>query len=175
MGIGDSITFVSCMAGTVVALPAFLMLLSLFFNRTTGAAAARLNHGAILPFFAGLVPVIFIGVPSTLMFSIGSVTQFCGTIAYFALFLWAFTGLAAVSRMLGSSLGFSENPLAQTAGGAFILTLAIFFPILGWIVVLPFAMILGLGATLLAWINRFWGMQRTAFAPTLQPESSAAL
>jgi hypothetical protein len=35
MGIGDSITLVSCLAGLMIALPALLIFLSLAFQRAT--------------------------------------------------------------------------------------------------------------------------------------------
>jgi len=161
MGIGDSITLVSCLAGLMLALPALLIFLNLIFARTTDHAAFRLQKGYILPFFAGLISAIAIGVPGAILLSLGSVFQFCGTLVYMAILLWAFLGLSSVSRVLGMRLGeYSnrpENPLLEASSGAFVLTLAIAFPIIGWFMVLPFALIIGAGAVFLGRVNRFRG------------------
>jgi hypothetical protein len=44
MGIGDSITLISCLAGLMLALPALLIFLSLVFHETTYHTALRLNR-----------------------------------------------------------------------------------------------------------------------------------
>jgi len=175
MGIGDSITLVSCLAGLVTALPALLVMMNLIFPRTTGAAALRLHRGMILPFFVGLFPVIFFGVPATILISLGSVFQFFGIIAYLLLFLWAFTGLAALARLLGMRLGDltnrPENIFLETIAGGFVLTLTIAFPLVGWFVVFPLGVVIGVGATIIVMLNRSVARQfsipKRDFAETL--------
>ncbi len=172
MGIGDTIMIVSCLGGMLLAMPALLLALRAFFHRTTDFAAARLSKGALWPFFAGLVPLVFIGVPATILLSIGSVFQFIGTLTYLALFIWGFVGLAAFAQMLGERLmagaGFAENPGAEMLLGAFVLTLAIAFPILGWLVALPFALVIGVGGTVLGTLQRLG----QAWRPTPQAPAS---
>jgi uncharacterized BrkB/YihY/UPF0761 family membrane protein len=143
MGIGDSITLVSCLAGIMAALPAFLIFLNVIFSRTTYRAARRLERGAILPFFAGLVPAIFIGVPVVGLISLGSVSQLLGVLGLLALLLWAFTGLAAVGRLAGErSRAYTdqpERPLVEIVLGSVALSFSIAFPIIGWLLVLPYS------------------------------------
>ncbi|MBZ0309036.1 MAG: hypothetical protein K8I82_23430 [Anaerolineae bacterium] len=157
MSIGDSIVLVSCLAGTMFALPALLIFLNMAFSRTTERAAERLERGVIVPFFVGLLPVIFIGVPATLLISIGSVAQFCGTIVYLLLLLWAFAGLGVVSHSIGRQMGMFNSPFMESLIGAVILAFAIAFPLIGWVIILPFSLIIGVGAMLMAVAGRFMG------------------
>jgi hypothetical protein len=158
MGIGDSITLISCLAGLMLALPALLIFLSLVFHETTYHTALRLNRGAILPFFTGLLPVIFLGGPTVGLISLGSVFQFFGVIFLLVLLLWAFTGLAAIGRLVGMRMGQvagqGENVFFEVTVGALTLSFALAFPLIGWLLLLPFALIIGLGATILARFNR---------------------
>lgn len=161
MGIGDAIMVSACLAGTMFALPAMLIFFSLAFPHSSARAANRLAHGGVIPFFVGLIPALAIGVPSAFLLSLGSVFQFCGTILYFALFTWAFAGLGVVAVMLGQrfgeATGLGGQALSQYAVGAFILTFAISFPIIGWFVILPVALICGTGALVLGVVNYRWG------------------
>jgi hypothetical protein len=167
MGIGDSITFVACFAGMMFfSLPALMLVLGLTFDRTTDYAAHRLNQGAITPLFLGLIPVLLIGIPSTIFLSLGSVFQLCGSIAYLLLFMWGFLSLSAVGRTLGMKLmalnGESARPLYELLLGTLVLTLAIAFPIWGWFVVFPAAFVIGIGATVLVSFKRLRGDYRSA-------------
>lgn len=157
MGIGNAVTLVSCLAGLMLALPAMMIFLSLLFNRTTTRAAERLYRGAITPFFVGLIPTLLIAIPSSILLSLGSVFQLCGTLFWFALLMWAFTGLASVGRMAGMRLhqyATHENPMIEIVGGSFLLTFAVAFPILGWLIILPISLVTGIGATVLALFRR---------------------
>ena len=154
MGIGDSITLVSCLAGFMAALPAFFIFLNLIFNKTTFKAARRLEKGAILPFFIGLIVAVVLGVPLAGLVAAGSIFQLAGTLGILTLLLGAFTGLAAIARLAGGHIGsLSETPsrpLVEIAVGAVVLSFTIAFPLIGWLLILPFGLIIGLGATVLA-------------------------
>lgn len=157
MGIGDSVTVVACLAGLMLATPALLTVMNLFFNRITTKAAYRLHRGVVVPFFVGLIPIIFIGIPAALLLSIGSVAQFLGSVAFLFLFTMAFSGMASLARMLGARLGElsrqPENPFLETLIGTFMLTFAIAFPLIGWFVLLPISMVIGLGAILMTFFR----------------------
>jgi hypothetical protein len=172
MGIGDSITMVSCLAGLMVALPALLVFLSIIFSRTTLLASLRLRQGVILPFCVGF-PIFGIGVPAAILTSLGSVFQLCGSIAFLLLFLWGFVGLASVSRMMGSQLGeqtgLPDNVVLETASGATLLSFAIAFPIVGWLLVFPLALVAGVGATVLSVWYRLSGVGEPARLRKLAP------
>ncbi len=176
MGIGDSILAISCLAGLMLALPALLIFLNLGFYDTSTRAATRLAKGAITPFFVGLIPVLFVGGPAVLFISIGSFMQACGTIFMLLVSLWAFWGLAVVARLIGMRIAWmnrrDENALVESISGAVALSFAIAFPVIGWFIVLPFGLIIGMGAIVIVMAGRFGqiftGNPRPK--PTVQPQ-----
>ena len=175
MAIGDVILTVSCLAGLMAALPALLIFLNVAFVGTSDRAATRLAKGGIVPFFVGLGMTLLIAGPSVLMLATGSFLQFCGSISLLAFFFFGFLGLASVSRLVGyrvTELNERESsPLVQALAGALVLSFGIAFPLLGWLVVFPFSLIIGIGAVVLAMINRFLGREdATPTLQTLRPE-----
>jgi len=180
MGIGDSILFISCLGGLMFALPALLIFLNLGFYETSTRAATRLAKGAIVPFFVGLIPIIFIGAPAALLLSIGSFMQACGTIFMMVISLWAFWGLAVVARLIGMRIAWmnkrDENALVESISGAFALSFAIAFPVIGWFIVLPFGLVIGMGAIVMTMFGRFTrifsGNPRPAPQPIVNPQPS---
>ena len=158
MSIGDSITLVSCLAGLMLALPAFLVFLSMTFNRTTYRAAERLAGGWIRIFFMGLIPIVAVGFGAGLLVSLGSIFQLIGAVVYLFLLLWVFSGVASFARLIGARLSeFNQrdtSPLVETIVGAFILSFAFAFPLVGWFLLLPLTIVIGTGAVVSAWFSR---------------------
>jgi len=153
MGIGDSITIVGCLAGTMLALPALLVALSLLMNRATSRAAHCLQQGITRPLLVGVIAVIVIALPASLLISMGSIFQLMGVLIYLFLLTWGFTGMAAFARMLGGRLGLmADEPrssMTETLVGASVLSFAVAFPLVGWLVILPLSFVMGIGATLI--------------------------
>ena len=154
MAIGDAILFTGCLAGFMATLPALLIFLNLMFTRTTFSAAQRLHTGFKMPLVAGMVAMVVVGFPASLLVSAGSIFQLFGTILWLFLLAWLFTGLATVARMLGGRLGILSNReqsmMTEAVIGTFVLSFAIAFPLIGWFVILPLSMALGVGATIIA-------------------------
>lgn len=166
MGIGDAILLVSCLAGLMMALPALLIFLNIAFVGTSDRAAFRLSRGGFIPFFVGVFFVLLIGVPSAALMAVGSIFQFFGSLIFLLLLLIGFLGLASVSRLIGYrviELGERhESPLIQAVAGATVLSFGIAFPLLGWFIVLPFGLLVGIGAVILATISRWFGSDGNA-------------
>lgn len=173
MSIGGSITLVSCLAGIVLALPALLALLSMIFWRTTERAALRLTRGGIVPFFIGAVPLTIMGVVGSILLSLGSVFQFFGSVIWLFLLLWGFLGLAAVARLIGVRIAEmttqSHSPFMEMIMGAFVLTFAIAFPLIGWFLILPFGIAIGTGAFNMALFGNLLDWFRPAPARKVAP------
>lgn len=154
MAIGDAILFTGCLAGLMAALPALLIFLNLMFSRTTFSAAKRLHTGFKMPFVVGIVVIVVVGFPASLLVSAGSIFQLIGSLLWLVLLAWLFTGLAVVARMMGGRLGYLSNrePSIMTEAiiGTFVLSFAIAFPFIGWFVILPLSMAVGVGATIIA-------------------------
>jgi hypothetical protein len=172
MGIGDALLLVSCLAGLMFALPALLIFMNLALLTLSDHATARLNRGGIVPFFAGLLPVIFIGIPAAGLIAAGSVFQFFGSLIMLILLFWGFMGLAVVARLVGQRLTAmyerEESPFIQTVAGSLVLSFSIAFPLIGWLLILPFSLIIGIGATLLVTLRGIWNfLFGRAPAPTV--------
>ena len=154
MGIGDAIMFVSCFAGMMLALPALMIFLGMTFTDTSYATAERLHRGFIRPLMVGAVAVAVVAVPASILLSAGSVFQLVGFILWLMLLVWAFTGMAGLARMIGGRMGAmadrGASPFVETIVGAFVLSFAIAFPLIGWLLILPIGLVAGLGATILS-------------------------
>ncbi|MCI0710227.1 MAG: hypothetical protein L0154_08695 [Chloroflexi bacterium] len=161
MGIGDSILMVACLAGLMLALPALLIFLNIAFVGVSERAASRLSKGGFTPFLVGLGITALIGIPASVGVAAGSVLQFCGGVAWLFLLLVGFIGMASVSRLIGYRVTElnerEESPLIQALAGAFVLSFGIAFPVIGWVIVLPFCLIIGLGAIVMTTFNRIFG------------------
>lgn len=154
MGIGDNILLVSCLAGVMLALPSLLIFLNIALIGTSNRATSRLDHGGCVPFAVGIAVALFMGIPAAILLSIGSVPQAIGAVMSLLLLFFGFVGLAVVARLVGKRLVTlyerEESPLVQTVAGSLILSFSIAFPLLGWFIILPFSLITGLGAVIIA-------------------------
>ncbi len=158
MSIGDSITLVSCLGGLLLALPGLMIALNMFFNGMTTRAVTRLSRHNRIAFFVGLLTLIVVGYSASALMAVGSIFQFIGSILMLLVLTWMFTGLGVIARYIGIRLAhnsqLNSSAARETAIGAFALTLAIAFPLVGWFVVLPLSWILGSGALVMALFNR---------------------
>jgi len=154
MAIGDAIFMVGCLAGFMAALPALLIFLNLMFTKTTFSAAQRLHDGIKLPFVIGAVAVGVVGVPASILLSMGSIFQLIGTLMWLGLLTWSFTGLASLARMLGGRIGYlsdrESSMMTESIIGTIVLSFAIAFPLIGWLIILPIGMVIGIGATIIS-------------------------
>jgi len=157
MGIGDAITLVGCLAGMMFALPALMIFLSMSFDQITWNGARRLDQGFMLPLVVGVVAVIVVGFPASALISLGSIFQLVGVLMVLGLLTWAFAGLAGLARLIGvRAMANNETwpAYTQIVIGSFVLTFAVAFPLIGWLVILPIGLLAGLGATILGrWRN----------------------
>jgi hypothetical protein len=172
MGIGDSITLVSCLAGLMMALPALVIFLNLAFFNTSDRATQRLARGAYTPFFAGFIPIIVLGIPGAILAAIGSIFQLVGGLLLVGVVIIGFMGLGVVARLIGVRLAelndLNVSPLVQTLTGAFVLAFAIAFPLVGWFIVFPVAMLIGAGSITLVMMGRILPRRRQRTVPVYQ-------
>ncbi|NDJ86550.1 MAG: hypothetical protein GYB66_11735 [Chloroflexi bacterium] len=178
MAIGDAIATIGCLAGFMLALPALLIFLNLAFIGLSDRATERLWRGGITPFFVGLIPVLFIGGPAVIGLASGSFLQFCGGIVFLFVLFWGFLGLAVVARLAGQRLTAmyerDESPLVQTVAGSLVLSFSVAFPLLGWLIILPFSLIIGSGALLMVLAGGWWDRLFNRSAPATPAASPGA-
>ena len=171
MGIGDAIMVTSCLAGLMLALPAMLVFMNLALLSVSDRATHRLSRGGITPFFAGLGIILLIGVPSSMLMAAGSIFQLFGSLSMLCLLFWGFMGLAVVARLVGQRLTAlyerEESPLSQTVAGSLVLSFSVAFPLIGWIIIFPFSLLIGLGAVMGVVIGGLWRRFFGSESPTL--------
>ena len=107
--------------------------------------------GAINAVFLGALGLVFFQLGSSR--GVGVLTIFGGLLAA-ALLVGVSFGLTGVVEWLGERLAPSRSRLVQTACGGTLLSLGCAFPLVGWFGLLPFAIVLGLGAFIYTFFNR---------------------
>jgi hypothetical protein len=145
--------------GTLLALgivfPGMLAAWWLLFPGVVGRAQARLSRTPGRSFGFGLVGAGAIGVPLLILFAMPSgPTKFAASLMLMAALIVASFGAAGLAAAMGSRLaertGWSTTGAKAFLGGALALELAAAFPLLGWLIVIPFIIIACLGASLFA-------------------------
>ncbi len=142
-----------------VFLVAFMLAMGAFFPKRlaqTGRVAEAMPGRA---FLAGLVNVLFFG---ALALAFGALADWIGNelprvpalIFFGLLIIGASFGLAGVVPLVGARLLPERGPLAHTAWGTLILSLACTLPLVGWFALLPYAVCLGLGGFIIGFFYR---------------------
>lgn len=145
-----------------IAFPGLLTALYLLFPATVERARLRLDRSPWLCFFAGGVLTALFALPVVVLFALGNgVTQFMGWALVFLLLTFAAVGAAGMAAKMGERLGArslnSLSPAGAFVRGAIALELAAAFPVIGWFIFIPLAIVTALGATafaLLRWMPR---------------------
>ncbi|MEO1286449.1 MAG: hypothetical protein AAFV93_01670 [Chloroflexota bacterium] len=158
MGIGDVMGFVAISLFMIVAYPALLIVLSLFFQKRTQKARIRIEQGLIAPFFVGLVLAIPSYGLALAMISAGSVLQFLGAVLALLIATWGAIGIAGMAQQFGQRMADlsdgEQSTLKMWLSGGFVITLAIAFPLVGWFIIMPLCSVIGLGAATMSLFTR---------------------
>jgi hypothetical protein len=145
-----------------IVFPGLLTALYLLFPATVERARLRLDRSPWLCFFAGGLLTAVFSLPVVVLFALGNgVTQFMGWTLLFLVLTFAAIGAAGMAAKMGERLaarsGNSLSPAGAFLRGAVALELAAAFPIIGWFILIPLAIVTCLGASafaLLRWMPR---------------------
>lgn len=144
-----------------LAFPGLLTAVWLLFPATVERARVRLDQTPWLCFWLGGVLVALLSVPVVVLLAIpAGASRFAGAALIAASLTLATLGAAGLcAKMAGhlSARSAGLSPASAFARSAVALELAAFFPLVGWFIVLPLAVVLALGATafaLLRWLPR---------------------
>lgn len=146
------LVYVVLLAGAIAA---YCVAMVLFFGRavTNAELSATLAPGRA--FGVGLVNLLFFGTVAVLSAGVADSTQLpiLSLPALVALGLvgigWSI-GVSALARMAGVKLLPTANGFQQVAVGAAVLTIASLLPFIGWFILLPYLLFVGLGATIMS-------------------------
>jgi hypothetical protein len=168
MYMGDVFAIFGGLLAIGIALPGLLLAWSLIFPATVERARGRLEGAPWRCFWIGLAGLLAVGLPLAILFNIpAGPVKFVGWVGLFALLALASVGAAGLAALMGErlrSVGLNASAPGALLRGAIALELAAAFPLVGWFVVIPVAMICALGAALLALLRR-----GPRAAPDMQP------
>ncbi len=143
-----------------IVFPGLLTAHYLLFPATVERARLRLDRTPWKCFFVGGLLMAFFAIPVVILFVIpNGAVQFSGWALLVIVLAFASLGAAGLASKMGERVGLrsgnSLSPLASFLRGAIALELAAAFPIIGWFIFIPLAIVLSLGATafaLLRWV-----------------------
>ena len=143
-----------------IAYPALLAAWWLLFPATVERARLRLERTPMQSFWLGGVVFAAFLLPILVLLNLPSgFFKFLGWILIAVMLVFSSLGAAGLSARFADKLNRLGNfsPIGSFLRGAVILELASFFPVLGWFVFLPLAIITTLGASafaLLRWMPK---------------------
>ncbi len=143
-----------------IAFPAMLTAWWLLFPNLIARAQVRVEKSLSGTFWFGLVIVIALTVPIIVLFALPfGPAKLLGWILLGASLTVSSVGSAGLAAHLGNRLTQKSNitPLSGFVRSTVVLELAVFFPVVGWLFLLPLVVITSFGATgfaLLNWIPR---------------------
>lgn len=144
---------------SIPALVALLVALPALFPTRTQRAAAVAAHLPIRAAAVGVVNLGFFTLLSLGFFVLGEATgqgifSIPGLLLLSLLLMLSAVGLGGVAPLTGQRLLPAAPPFRQTLTGALVLTLAAYAPLIGWLILFPYLLALGLGALLLGFFIR---------------------
>lgn len=154
--------------------PGMLTTCWLLFPQVVERARQRLEHSPWKCFWLGAalsaVAAAPIGILLTLPFGLA---KFLGWALLVGILTGSSLGSAGIAAKMGDRIGriSTAGPAGAFVRGALALELAVFFPVLGWLLILPATILTGLGASGFALLRR---APRAEPAPVPAPEPAPA-
>lgn len=144
-----------------IAFPGMLTAYWLLFPTTVERARTRIDQTPWKSFWFGVVLLFVLAIPVGVLLSAGGgVGQFLGWAVVAAALTVSAIGAAGIAAKMGALLARRSKDLSPAAAfirGAVALELAAVFPLVGWFIVIPLAIVASLGATafaLLRWMPK---------------------
>ncbi len=156
-----------------IVFPGLLTAWWLLFPATVERARLRLDRTPWRCFWLGGIVTAVIAIPTVILLALPfGPAKFLGWIVIVAALASASLGAAGLAAKMGERLTSRSNGNLSPAGafvrGALALELAAAFPILGWFLVIPLAIVTALGATvfaLLHWMPRSSPLPEGDYSP----------
>jgi hypothetical protein len=160
MVLADTIAIFLTILGVLICFNAIWLFVEAIWGSLVGHA--REAH------YDGMVKSFFLGLPLTAVATIafGALVNekqgpwgLVGLLLAGLYILFASIGVSAMASLIGEKLGGTlatqppQPPWRVTLGGGIVLVLTFLFPILGWLLILPVAYTVGLGATMRALVR----------------------
>ena len=140
-------------AGFLATLIGFQLLLGALWTRRLDAAVRTLRERTIGSGLIGVVGVAILVVAAAALGQLGGPGKFASAVVLVAGAFPIVAGLAAVSRAVGERMPSPADegrPWRATLRGGVTCGLAFVVPLVGWFVILPASIVMGLGAVALS-------------------------
>jgi hypothetical protein len=145
-----------------IAFPGLLAAWWLLFPGTVERSRLRLEGTPWRCFWLGGIALAAASIPIAILLALPfGPSKLFGSLAISALLAVASLGAAGLAALMGARLaahtGSGLSPAAAFLRGALALELAAAFPVIGWLIVIPLAIVTALGAAafaLLRWVPR---------------------
>jgi hypothetical protein len=163
MLMADTMAIFFVILGLLLAFPGLWVLCRGLWPRGVAKAAAVCGKGLIKPFLAGLPLTVVMLFIAAVLGNFGPAGKIAAVAMVCLYLMIANCGVAGLVTVVGERLAEpsgnfdSQPPWRATLRGSIVLGLASLWPILGWFVILPVAMITGCGANLLSLLQAFAG------------------
>ena len=162
-----------------IAFPGMLTAYWLLLPATVERAQHRFDITPWKSFWLGVGLLFIIATPAGILLSAGGVGQFLGWALVAATLTVSGIGAAGIAAKMGVLLvrrADNLSPAAAFVRGAIALELAAVFPLVGWFIVIPLAIIASLGATafaILSWMprERASALEKAASTPEATPSN----
>lgn len=154
-----------------ITFPGMLTAWWLFFPSAVERARLRLEHTPWQCFWLGAGLAFLLAVPTIILLALPSgPAKFIGWSLIVIVLTVSSLGSAGIAAKMGERLEQKSNlkPAPAFVQSAVLLELAVFFPLFGWFLALPLAVLTALGATgfaLLRWLPRVKPAQIPAAEP----------
>ncbi|MBK8794074.1 MAG: hypothetical protein IPN59_13335 [Holophaga sp.] len=141
-----------------LAFPGLLTAWWLLFPALVGRSAYRLERSPWKAFWSGAIVLALALIPIVILLALPfGPAKFLGWAGALVLLAFSSLGSAGLAAHLGARLAQRSaalSPAAAFVGGAFILEMAVLFPLIGWLLVFPLTVFTSFGAVLLAFVKR---------------------
>ncbi|MBI1294535.1 hypothetical protein GC175_06215 [bacterium] len=154
----DILTFFGVLVILGLGFPALLFVVWLSLPAQVERARQAIHNGSWRCFGVGLLTLLLMALPVVFLLQIPGPGEFTGAALLLSLIAVSTIGAAGMTAHLADCItARAQGTVAAHRAflyGAVTLELAVAFPVLGWIIVFPFTLLAGLGATLLAFFRR---------------------
>ncbi len=161
-------------SGFLATLIGFQLLVAALTPLRSAQALRALRERRAGTLVSGVVTILVLSAVVALLSTLGGPGKFLSGVVMAIASFQVVGGLAVVSRLVGEAMPSpvdAVSPWRATLRGGVTCALAFVVPLVGWFLVLPLAIVMGVGAMVL---SRFSPSPATAATPPLPAESGAA-
>ena len=173
MIVADILMWFLLVAGTYIVINAYWLATQGLFPEFVDRCRERIGRApsrSLLLGLAGTIPSVIIAI---VMFRAASpILKFAGAATFLLVILMGLMGSAGVAALVGSGLGASNDERTcwrRTWRGGLVLGLTFILPLIGWLLILPGTLIIGIGAAVLS----FHRSRAAPHQPEFQPHVAA--